>query len=56
MSTVVALAVFVGLGLMIVGVQAVAIIRDSDWWVIARGIASGKRARLGRFMRGVRRG
>lgn len=50
---------FVGIiliAVLMLGFHLVSIARDSDWWVIARGVASGKRARAERFMRGVLRG
>lgn len=53
--------VLVIVGLVLVGALLLSFgvadaVRDSDWWVIARGTASGKRARLVRLVRGVRRG
>lgn len=50
---------FVGLalvGAVVFGFAVASAVRDSDWWVIARGSATGKRDRLIRFVRGVRRG
>ncbi len=50
---------FVGLvlgGALVFGSDVASAVRDSDWWVLVRGSAAGKRDRLLRFMRGVRRG
>lgn len=51
--------VFAGLVLVaafLISVRIADAVRDSDWWVIARSVASDKRARLARIIRGVRRG
>lgn len=51
------LIALVGLALtggLLLGVRVVGVVRDSDRWVIARGIATGKRARLARAVGGAR--
>lgn len=55
-DNVLAFAGLVLVGGVALGVAVVSAVRDSVWWGIARGLANGKRARLGRFVRSVRRG
>jgi hypothetical protein len=55
-SNVIAFVGLVLVGAIVFGYAVADAVRDSDWWVIARGVASGKRARFVRFVRGVRRG
>lgn len=53
---VLALGVLVLLAVLVLGAQLVSIARDSDTWVIARGVTRGKVDRFRRFVREVRRG
>ncbi|MGP4021448.1 hypothetical protein [Saccharopolyspora sp. 5N708] len=43
-------------GVLVLGFVVAPVVRDSDWWVIARGLASGRCNRVRRVLRGVRRG
>ncbi len=56
LPSVIALGVLVLLAVLVLGAQLVPIVRDSDAWLIARGVTSGKVNRLRRFVRRVRRG
>lgn len=55
-SNVIAVVGLVLIGVFVLAYGVADAVRDSDWFVIARGMASGKRARLARAVRGVRRG
>ncbi|MGW5648619.1 hypothetical protein ACWEV3_25110 [Saccharopolyspora sp. NPDC003752] len=52
----VAFAALALIGLAVLAVAAADAVRDSDWWVIARGRTSGRLHRLRHFVRGGRRG
>lgn len=44
------------LGAFVLGRNAAAAVRDSDWFLIARGLTAGKCRRLRRSLRQLRRG
>lgn len=50
------LGVLISVGVLFFGFHVVDAARDSDWWVIARGVIRGKVSRLRRAMRGGHRG